>query len=160
MPWDDRLIEAAYTGPDGVRRLFIYTNVGEQVTKRTSTYDFPNVDGTYVQDLGHSGRRYQLKVIISGPDHDLEASAFMNALLLPGVGVLEHPMYGVKRVVPTGSITRRDDLVSAANQSVFEVTFWETVGLDVTASDLSVGQRIPGTDRSWQRNGTTAVDCP
>ena len=127
--WQDRIIEAAYTSPTGVRIAFIYENVTVEVDKRTTGFDFPDADGTYVQDLGHSGRRYPLRVIFSGEDYDLEASAFEAALLERGAGRLEHPMYGTVDVVPFGSITRRDDLKTAGNQAVFEVAFWETVGV-------------------------------
>src|SRR5690606_9340172 len=44
------------------------------------------------------------------------------------IGKLQHPFYGTFNVVPFGEITRRDDLKTAANQTVVEVTFWTTVG--------------------------------
>ena len=127
--WQDRLVEAAYTSPTGARIAFLYENVTVEVDKRTTGFDFPDADGTFVQDLGHSGRRYPLRVIFSGNDYDLEANAFEAALLERGTGRLEHPMYGTVDVVPFGSITRRDDLKTAGNQAVFEVTFWETMGI-------------------------------
>lgn len=129
MSWQDRLIEAAYTSPSGERITFLYENVAEEVDKRTSSFDFPDADGTFVQDLGHSGRRYPLRIIFSGNDYDLESSAFMLALLERGTGKLEHPIYGTRDVVPFGSISRRDDLKTAGNQAIFEVTFWETIGI-------------------------------
>ena len=46
-----------------------------------------------------------------------------------GTGKLEHPMYGTVDVVPFGTITRRDDLKTGANQAVLEITLWETIGL-------------------------------
>ena len=47
---------------------------------------------------------------------------------MPGIGVLDHPVHGRVDVVPMGKLDRRDDLVTAANQAVIEVTFWETTG--------------------------------
>jgi prophage DNA circulation protein len=107
----------------------LYEDVSQSVTKQTSGYNFPDASGTYVQDLGHSGRRYPLRVIFWGADHDQEARAFESALLERGAGKLEHPLYGVIDVVPYGDIKTRDRLKTAANQSVLEVTFWATIGL-------------------------------
>lgn len=129
MAWNDRLREAAYTSPSGVRQVFAYENVSKSVTKKTSAFEFPDADGTFVQDLGHAGRRYPLRVFFWGDDHDLEAKAFEDALLERGEGKLEHPLYGTVDVVPFGEIKTRDDLKTAANQSILEVTFWTTIGL-------------------------------
>lgn len=130
MAWNDRIRQAAYSSPNGTRVVFGgYENVKETVEKKTTAFEFPDAPGTYVQDLGHSGRRYPFLVYFWGENYDLESNVFMGALLETGVGKLEHPIYGTKNVVPFGAITRRDDLKTAANQSVFEVVFWETTGV-------------------------------
>ena len=129
MAWDERTREAAYTSPSGVRVTFDYENVSKTVDKKTTAFEFPDANGTYVQDLGHSGRKYPLRVFLWGEDYDLDADEFEAAILERGTGRLEHPMYGVLDVVPFGTVTRRDDLKTGANQAVIEVTFWETVGL-------------------------------
>ncbi len=128
MSWQDRLREAAYRSPNGTRTVFTFQDVSRVVEKKTSAFDFPDADGTLVQDLGRKGRRYPLRVIFSGDDHDLEADAFEQTLLERGAGVLEHPRYGQVDVVPFGEITQRDDLKTRANQTVIEVVFWATIG--------------------------------
>lgn len=129
MAWDDRLKEGAYTPPSGGRLTFQFENVSKTVGKKTAAFDFPDVNGTHVQDNGHTGRRYPLRLFFSGGDHDVEAVAFENALLETGTGKLEHPFYGTVNVVPFGEIKTRDDLKTAANQSIIEITFWATIGL-------------------------------
>ena len=129
MAWNDRIREAAYTSPGGIRIVFAYENVRKTVDKKTTGFEFPDADGTFVQDLGHTGRRYPLRLFFSGTDYDLQSEAFEAALLERGPGKLEHPVYGVVDVVPFGAITRRDDLKTGANQAIFEVTFWETINL-------------------------------
>lgn len=129
MAWNDRIRDAAYTSPGGTRLTFTYENVRKTVDKKTTGFEFPDADGTYVQDLGHSGRRYPLRVFFWGDDYDQDAEAFEAALLERGTGKLEHPIYGTVDVVPFGTITRRDDLKTSANQAVIELTFWETIGL-------------------------------
>lgn len=128
MPWQDRLREAAYRSPNGTRTVFTFQDVSRVAEKKTSAFDFPDADGTLVQDLGRKGRRYPLRVIFAGDNHDLEADAFEQTLLERGAGVLEHPRYGQVDVVPFGEITQRDDLKTRANQTVIEVVFWATIG--------------------------------
>lgn len=126
--WKDRLKEAAYTSPSGVRVRFDYEDVGREYEKRTVAFEFPGVDGAYVQDNGHGPRRYPMRCIFWGDNHDRVATLFEEALLDRGVGRLEHPFYGTFDVVPFGVITRRDDLKTAANQTIVEVVFFTTVG--------------------------------
>lgn len=129
MTWVERLKEAAYTSPSGTRISFAYEDVSREFEKRTTAFEFPEVDGTYVQDLGSSGRRYPLRIFFWGDNYDLLASGFEEALRERGIGLLEHPIYGNIDVVPFGTITRRDDLLTRANQAVIEVTFFETFNL-------------------------------
>lgn len=126
--WKDRLREAAYTSPSGTRIRFEYTEVPREITLRGTVFDYPGVSQGYVQQMGHSSRRYPLACYFFGPNHDLEATAFEAALLEQGVGQLEHPVHGKIPVVPFGEVVRRDDPAAAANQSVVEVTFWTTLG--------------------------------
>ncbi len=129
MAWQDRLREAAYTSPSGTRVVFLYENLRRRVTRRTTAFEFPGVDGTFVQQLGRGGRRYPIRVYISGEDYDIQAAEFEDAILEDGVGRLEHPIHGPLDVVPFGEITRRDDLKTAANQAIIEVVFWESSGV-------------------------------
>lgn len=142
MAWNDRIREAAYTSPGGTRLTFGYENVRKAVDKKTTGFEFPDADGTFVQDLGHSGRRYPLRIFFWGDDYDQEAEAFEVALLERGTGKLEHPIYGTVDVVPFGTITRRDDLKTGANQAVIEVTFWETIGLIYPAAQTDPASAV------------------
>jgi len=129
MPWQDRILIASYTSPGGTRLEFTYENLSKSFDKKTAAFNFPDAQGTYIQDLGNTGRRYPLRVIFWGDDHDTQANAFELLLNESGVGVLEHPIYGQVDVVPFGSISFRNDLQSAANQTIIDVTFWQTIGI-------------------------------
>jgi hypothetical protein len=137
MTWRDRIAEAAYTSPGGTRMRFGYLDVSSEIDKRTAAFEFPDVDGAYIQDNGAGERRYPLQCIFAGPECDADADAFEELLLERGAGLLEHPLYGRVDVVPFGTITRRDDLVSAANQTIVEVVFWSTVGAVYPSSRVS-----------------------
>jgi hypothetical protein len=104
-------------------------------------FEFPDVKGGYGQRTGEGPRRFPLRVFFSGDDCDIQADAFFDLLLEDGIGKLEHPRYGTHDVVTLGDITQRDDLKSAANQSVVEVTLWRTTGAVYPA----VGLDLPST---------------
>lgn len=129
MTWQDRLKEGAYIAPSGNRYVFAYEDLSRSFDKKTSSHDFPSAIGTYVQDNGRTGRKYPLTAFFSGANCDTDADAFEDALAEIGRGKLEHPIYGTVDVVPFGTVTRNDALKTAANQSVVEVTFWETIPL-------------------------------
>jgi hypothetical protein len=137
MTWIDRIAEAAYTSPGGTRMPFKFADVSLEVDKRTTLFEFPGVDGGYVQDNGAGARRYPLACIFTGPECDATAKRFVDLLLERGPGVLEHPLYGRRDVVPFGTITRRDDLATAANQTILEVVFFATLGAVYPSSALS-----------------------
>lgn len=142
MAWNDRIREAAYTSPSGERLTFGYENVSKKIDKKTTGFEFPDADGTFVQDLGHTGRKYPLRVFFWGDDYDQEADAFEAALLERGTGKLEHPIYGTVDVVPFGTITRRDDLKTGANQAILEITLWETIGLVYPSSQADPASAV------------------
>lgn len=137
MSWIDRLRESAYTSPSGLRQVFLYEDVNEEFTKKGAAFDFAGADGTFIQDLGVTGRRYPLLVIFSGTDYDQEAATFMDSIAERGAGSLEHPIYGLKKVVPFGRIRRRDDLKTAANQAIIQLTFFVTLGTIFPTSQSS-----------------------
>lgn len=137
MPWQDRLVEPSYTAPSGTRISFSYEDVAMNFDKHTSVYDFPDASGSFVQDLGRSGRRFPLRVIFFGDNYDLEANVFEAMVEEQGIGKLQHPIYGLHDVVPFGRVSRTDNLKTAGNQAIFEVTFFETNTLLFPASTTS-----------------------
>lgn len=153
--WEDRiLLNGAYQPPDGNEFLtFKYEDVSYEISKKTTAFEFPNADGTYVQDLGSTGRRFPLRLFFWGANYDLDVKSFEEGLLQRGAGLLEHPMYGFVQVVPFGDIKRRDDLKTAANQCVLEVTFWETTGLSI----FDANDDLPSSVQSSLDTFNTAV---
>ena len=127
--WQGRLGEASYESPSGIVLSFQFEDVSKSFAKHTTGYDFVNADGTFVQELGRSGRRVPLRIFFSGDDNDLQADVFDEMLAEHGVGTLNHPRYGSIQVIPFGDIARQDPLVTNTNQTIFNVTFWETNGL-------------------------------
>jgi hypothetical protein len=138
--WEGRIQEGAYTTPESKLRItFDFQDLQSEFDKKTSAHNFPDASGTYIQDNGPTSWRYPMRIIFWGLDHDQKADVFQNALREKGKGKLEHPLYGTHDVHSFGTITRRDDLVTAANQTIFEVTFWETIGVvyPIASADLA-----------------------
>ncbi len=140
--WQDRLREAAYKSPSGTRIKFLYEDVSRTGTKRGTAFEFPGVDGAYVQQRGVGARRYPLTCYFTGADCDRVATAFEKALYEPGRGKLEHPVYGPVDVVPFGDITRDDRLKTAANQVSVEVTFWTSLESVYPANKIDAKSEI------------------
>lgn len=135
MSWVDRLLTAAYISPSGLAFNFQYENVMSVVEKKTTTFIFPNVNGALIQDFGTGESHYPMKIFFSGENYDLEAARFYKAAQESGTGTLIHPLYGIKKVVVVGSVRRRDELVSAANQAVFDVEFSEN-NIAITSDNI------------------------
>lgn len=130
VSWETRVAEAvaAYTPPSGLKITFDFQDLSKRVNKKTSVHSFPDANGVLVQDHGVGTRIYPMRVIFWGLDCDTQAKVFDAALEETGIGTLDHPMYGDNiPVVPFGAITRRDDLVTNANQVIFDVVFYKTI---------------------------------
>jgi prophage DNA circulation protein len=145
MAWQDRLREAAYNTPSGARLLFLFEDVSNEFSKKTSAFNFPDADGTFVQDNGRTGRQIPLRIFLSGNDYDIEADTFIAGLSENGVGKLEHPVYGTIDVIPFGSINRRDNLKTASNQAVLEVTFFETIDILFPSAQVDPASVVLGS---------------
>jgi hypothetical protein len=159
LAWAERLQEAAYTGPDGTRQTFQFADVSKTIRKKTTAHDSPDVDSTYVEDLGLKGALYPLTVYFSGENHDLEATEFEGLLDQRGPGVLDHPMYGTRTVIPFGDITRSDALVSGANQTTFTITFWETIAALYPDADADTLQLVDDAVASYDVGGAAQFDA-
>jgi len=129
MGWEDRLKEAAYTSKSGKRLTFKFEDVSKTWNKKTTAFEFPNVTGGYIQDRGVGIQKFPMLCHFTGADCDIEADGFEVLLNEDGYGRLEHPLYAAADVIPFGEIGRRDDLKTAANQTIVEVEFWETIGV-------------------------------
>ena len=128
MPWRTRQGGAAYTPPSGVRIEFDYQIVPEEYTLRGTVFEFSGFNGSYVQQHGASGRRNPLRIYLAGSEHDRAAKVLRAALLEFGVGVLELPFKDPVNVVPLGDMKLVQDHVTRANETAFDVTFYETTG--------------------------------
>lgn len=142
MSWETRLKPAVYTSPAGKDYAFDYEELSGTISKKTSAWEFPDANGTYVQENGITGRRYPINAIFHGEKHDTLATEFENAILEAGIGRLSHPVYGFKQVVPFGEITRTTNPKESGSVTVISVTFYDTTGLVYPVSQGDAGSAI------------------
>ena len=150
MSWVNEIREGAYTSPVSKKRIvFQFEDVSLVRPKKTTAFDFVDADGTYMQDNGLRGDQFPLRMYFSGSDYLAQAQLMLDYLSEKGAGYLEHPLYGAYDVVPVGDLARRDDLKTAANQAVFEITFWASIDIiyplaqdDPSAAVLSAVDRF------------------
>lgn len=155
MAYQDRIKQAAYTSPGGTRTEFTFEDLERGLELRGTRYSFPNQEGTFIQGTGSSGRNFPFRVIISGTDYDLQAETFFESLREPGVGRLEHPLYGTIDVVPLGNVTQVDPLKTASGQAVFDVTFWETINVLFPAAIQSLAGLLGGAVAAFKTQFAT-----
>ncbi len=142
MSWKDRIKKAAYVAPDGSRTEFMFEDLQRKATKKGTAHEFIAFDGTYVQDLGITSRRFPMTLFLSGESCDLEATILESKLYQKGIGTLEHPLYGTVDVVTLGEITRTDALKTAANQATINVEFIESIKNLYPTSDQELSDQI------------------
>lgn len=126
--WRDRLRPGVFTSPEGKEYPLVGTSYSRARTLRGKAWEYADVDGAYVERRGVGPKSYPLRVLFSGRNCDLEATAFEDAVCEPGFGTLTHPVYGtVRHVAGLGEVTRRDDLIERANEAVVEITFVDSL---------------------------------
>lgn len=151
MAWAEDISEAVYTAPSGKRIVFGYDSALSRSTPlKTAEHTFPDVDGAEIQSLGLGGKKFPMTAIFSGGECLSLADAFEAALCERGYGTLEHPIYGKHTVVPTGTIERTDDLVSALNESRVKITFSETLTESLPLSKLAAEDALDASMNRYE----------
>lgn len=151
MAWTDEISEAVYTAPSGKRIVFGYDSALSRSTPlKTAEHTFPDVDGAEIQSLGLGGKKFPMTAIFSGGECLSLADAFEAALCERGYGTLEHPIYGKHTVVPTGTIERTDDLVSALNESRVKIAFSETLTESLPLSKLAAEDALDAAINKYE----------
>lgn len=101
---------------------------------RHQDFNFTERQGTYVQTLGWESGVVQVEVYFVGADHHEQARAFERSLTIYARGVagkLYLPLDTIDRwrtVIPV-EYTRRVDYVEAANRTVYQIVFKESIPL-------------------------------
>ena len=127
MDQQKELLEAKYTSPSGTEFVFLWESVSKETELKTGIFTYPGLNGAHVQHQGGGPVSYPMVCIFNGEGHIQTADAFEAALLERGTGELQHPVYGIRQVIPTGNIKRDNDYVSLLNETQISITFTENI---------------------------------
>lgn len=107
---------------DGVE--FLHKDTGGTFGRRTVTYEFPDRDEPFVEDLGRRARRFSLEAIVLEPDYFIKRDAIIEVIERGGVHTLVHPTRGELQVRIDGPVDMQER-VSEAGSATFRFTFVE-----------------------------------
>jgi prophage DNA circulation protein len=142
---DRELLEAKYTAPSGKEFTFLWEVSEKETVLKTGVFTFPDKDGAHVQHQGRGPVSFPMTCIFNGENNIETADNFEAALAEQDTAELQHPVYGIKKVIPTGNIKRKEDCINSINESHVTITFTEnTTGEPgklekVTADELEAG---------------------
>jgi len=136
---DDReLLEAKYTAPSGAEFLFFWEKSQKKTALKTGTFTFPDIDGAFVQHQGGGPVSFPMLCIFNGDGHLEKADAFEKALFEKDIAELQHPVYGIIPVIPTGDIERDEDFLETLNETHIKITFTKIIVSDEPTKPIPV----------------------
>lgn len=87
--------------------------------RKTVTFEYPNRDEAFVEDLGRKGRVIQIDGYVLGDDWQQQRDALIAALEEPGPGTIVHPYFGTKLVaIPRFTVKETREDVRIATFSI------------------------------------------
>lgn len=131
MGWAENLQQASFRGVP-----FDVLATDEQISRDHAAYEYPNVDGADLKDLGRKARPFRLTAFIWGNSYEYKLQSLIAALDTPGDGELIHPVYGsVPSVIVTGYGVRHE--AENVDSCTVELNFLENrTGTTLFASPL------------------------
>jgi prophage DNA circulation protein len=129
------------TSPNGSVFEALWQGSARTKNKNLGVFEYPDFDGTIVQDLGSTGYRYPMTVFFTGEDHDLEAERFATALVERGQWEVIHPVKGVLGL-QLEAFTENNTPVEDANSTSFELNWLEPANLEIILSVEEIDAKI------------------
>jgi prophage DNA circulation protein len=134
MSYRNRLREnIKLTSPDGNVFEAFWIGSERSQEKKLGIHNFPNVNGSSVQDLGVAGAIYPITLSFEGPDNDIISARFFNALKEKGTWEVIHPVHGLLNLQPV-SFSPNDQPVTSGNITQVNTEWIEIVSLDAPPS--------------------------
>jgi prophage DNA circulation protein len=119
MAFRDQLLPASL---DGVP--FDFKDTGNTLGRRTVTYEFPDRDEPFVEDLGRRARRFSIDAIVLEPNYFAKRDALIEVLERGGVHTLVHPYRGTLPVRIDAAVDMRETIADGGMAS-FRLVFVE-----------------------------------
>lgn len=135
MPWKDRYREASFRGV-----AFKVDSHEVEGGRRGETYEYPQRDEPYAEDLGRRARRYNIDAYLVGPDYDRARDQLLDALEAAGPANLVHPYLGTRRVQVRDFRIRES--TRDGGLAVFRITFDEAGQNQAPAASVDTASAV------------------
>lgn len=136
-----RLRAGRFTSPSGVESVFLFDELSRTRGKKSSSHEIADSDTTILQDLGSTLHVFSLDVYFVGESSDKLADTFYDSLFeryTPDApGVLNHPRWGDRNVIPFGSPQQTERYTTEGGVSRITVEFRETSRVTAQKSPVS-----------------------
>ena len=157
MTWQDRIAQQIkLTSPDGDVFEALWRGNELSFDKKLAIFEYPQVKGTGVQDLGVTGTRYPLTILFEGSDNDTESARFLASCKQKGRWDIVHPVLGRLRL-QLSTVRAAIDPVESGNLTVVITEWIDPIDIDalngLTTAELASQINV----QSGQVN-TTASD--
>lgn len=142
MSWQNRVrTEIRMTSPGG--NIFTPKWIGDERSKekKLGIFDYPNFDGSIVQDLGITGSRYPLTIYFDGEDNDLESQRFYTACDERGTWEIVHPVKG-NLSLQLISVTEHIQPNTSGNVTTFDTSWIEPAAESIVKTDAQIKAEI------------------
>ena len=134
MSYLDRLRPSIQlTSPDGTVFTALWIGNESSHVKKIGIFDYPGVAGSTVQDQNIRSAEYPLTLQFEGPDNDLTAKQFIDALKEKGVWEVVHPVLGLLKLQPM-TFTPDWQPVTSGNITVIKTEWIEPLDVAVVPS--------------------------
>ena len=121
------------TSPDGTVFTALWVGNESSHVKKIGIFDYPGVAGSTVQDQNIRSAEYPLTLQFEGPDNDLTAKQFIDALKEKGVWEVVHPVLGLLKLQPM-TFTPDWQPVTSGNITVIKTEWIEPLDVAVVPS--------------------------
>lgn len=100
MSWKERFQKKIiFTSPTSQVFEAYWRKSERTFNRKIGTFSYPDVNGTFTQDLKAGGFVYPINAWFVGENHDLLGKQFIEALFIErGVWIVNHPVWGIRKL--------------------------------------------------------------
>lgn len=158
MSWEDRLRPSIkLTSPDGNVFNANWMSNDRSKSKNLGIFNYPNFNGSDVQDLGITGASYPIILHFTGPDNDLEGNKFFKACDERGPWEVVHPEKGTLSL-QLDSVTEKIDPINSGNVKTFDTNWIELVEKTIEKTTTQLGSEVDAQAQLVNESSQTQYD--
>lgn len=158
MSYIDRLQPSIQlTSPEGNVFTANWKEGDRSKEKKLGIFDYPNFNGSDVQDLGTKGPTYPLTIYFPGDDNDLEGNRFFSACDERGPWEVIHPEKGTLTLQLT-SVTEKINPLTSGGLKQFDTNWIEPIKATTEKSTAQLGSEVDAQATASNESSQTQYD--